>query len=396
MSVSRKVDKDMTRASWIRRMFEQGEKLKREYGRESVFDFSLGNPILEPPKEVLDVLLDLVSNPPAGLHRYMANAGDLQTRQSIADYLGDVHKTVFSPHDVIMTNGAAGGLNVALKALLDPGDEVVVVSPFFTEYGFYVDNHGGKLVEARSSDDFDLDPDEIERTVGPRTKAVIINSPNNPTGRLYSEQSLLQLARVLERKQSIHGHVITLISDEPYRKIVYDGLEVPSVFSVYPNTILIVSHSKDLGLAGERIGYAAISPTHRNRSELESVMTFVNRTLGFVNAPALFQKVVARCQDASVPVKVYQELRDLFCDILDKAGLEYFRPQGAFYLFPKTPIEDDVKFVNMLLKERLLAVPGSGFGRPGYMRLSFCVTRQEILDASDVLHRVAQSAREGA
>lgn len=392
MPISQKVDKDMTRASWIRRMFEQGKRLKREHGEKAVFDFSLGNPILEPPPEVQEALLDLVSNPPAGLHRYMANAGDIQARQAIADYLGAIHETDFSVSDVIMTTGAAGGLNVALKALLDPGDEVVVLSPFFTEYRFYVDNHGGRLVEAQSDRDFNLDPGELERTLGPKTKAVIINSPNNPTGRLYSQDSLEKLGEVLSRKQSKHGHPISLISDEPYRKIVYDGLQVPSVFSAYPNTIVIVSHSKDLGLAGERIGYAAISPAHEDRSQLEAAMTFVNRTLGFVNAPALFQRVVARCQDASVPVEKYQELRDLFCDCLDRAGLEYIRPQGAFYLFPKTPIPDDVKFVNMLLKERVLAVPGSGFGRPGYMRLSYCVTREEIIGAAGIIERVAKQA----
>ncbi len=393
MPISEKIAEDMTRASWIRRMFEQGRRLKEEHGEKSVFDFSLGNPILEPPEEVKEALRDLVTNSPSGLHRYMANAGDGNARQAIADYLNKEHKADFSHSDVIMSTGAAGGLNVALKALLDPGDEVVVIMPFFTEYRFYVDNHGGKLVKAQSDENFDLDPEELDRVVGPRTKAVIINSPNNPTGRLYSQENLEQLGEVLTRKQSLHGHPITLISDEPYRKIVYDGLKVPSVFSVYPNTVMIVSHSKDLGLAGERIGYAAVSPVHDDRAQLESAMTFVTRTLGFVNAPALFQQVVARCQDASVPVERYQELRDLFCDVLENAGLEYSRPQGAFYLFPKTPIDDDVKFVNMMLQERVLAVPGSGFGSPGYMRLSYCVTKEEIMGAAGAIERVVQNAK---
>ena len=367
----------MTQASWIRKMFEEGIRMKQEVGEDNVFDFSLGNPIMEPPESCRQALRELVQNPPAGMHRYMHNAVHPQVRARVAEYLSADTGQALEADDIIMSCGAGGALNVALKALLDPGDEVVVVAPCFPEYRFYIDNHGGKLVVAESAENFDLDLGELERALGKKTKALILNSPNNPTGRMYSAGRLKELGDLLARKEEAGGP-ITILSDEPYRKIVFDGGKPPPIFDAHPNTILITSHSKDLGLPGERIGCAAISPGHLDRMALRNAMTFTNRTLGFVNAPALFQRVVARNQSASVPVDEYQKLRDIFCRGLDQAGLQYTRPQGAFYLFPRTPTDDDLAFVRALQRHYILAVPGSGFGRGGHIRLSFCVTQKEI------------------
>ncbi len=393
MAIATKVEQDMTRASWIRKMFEQGVRMKQELGADQVFDFSLGNPILEPPEAVQSSLRKLLDEPPPGLHRYMPNAGHPNVRFQIAAHLAEEHGQPFEAEDVIMTTGAAGGLNVALKSLLDPGDEVVIIAPYFTEYPFYADNHGGRTVAVDATEDFDLDIAALADAIGPKTKVVLINSPNNPTGRMYTAERLAELGRLLADKERESGRVITLLSDEPYRKIVYDGLNAPSVFDAHPNTVLVLSHSKDLGLAGERIGYLSISPRHADRMDLRGAATFTNRTLGFVNAPATFQHVAAACQSESVPVESYQALRDLFCAGLDRAGIEYRKPQGAFYLFPKTPIADDLKFTQMLLENRVLAVPGSGFGRPGHMRLAYCVTQAEIEGALPIFERVAAEAR---
>jgi aspartate aminotransferase len=393
MSISAKVQRDMTQASWIRKMFEEGLRLKRELGAENVFDFSLGNPILEPPGPVQASLRRLIDDPPPGLHRYMANAGHPEVRQQIAEYLRAEFAEAFEPDDVVMTTGAAGGLNVLLKSLLDPGDQVIVIAPYFTEYRFYIDNHGGQMQVAESTADFDLDLDSLEQALSDRTKVVLLNSPNNPTGRMLSAERLAQLGQLLQDKERELGRPITILSDEPYRKIVYDGLRTPPIFAAHPNTVLVMSHSKDLGLAGERIGYTVISPRHQERAALRGATTFVNRTLGFVNAPALFQRVAGENQTASVPLAVYQELRDLFCQVLEDAGIEFVRPQGAFYLFPKTPIPDDIAFVRSLQANRVLAVPGTGFGRPGHIRLAFCVTRAEIEGAGPIFKKVVSELR---
>ena len=393
MAVSKKINSFMTKASWIRKMFEEGIRMKREVGADKVFDFSLGNPIMEPPESCREALRELAHNPPAGMHRYMSNAGHPEVRARVAEYLSADTGADLEAEDVIMTCGAGGALNAALKALLDPGDQVVVIAPCFPEYRFYTDNHGGELVVAESAADFDLDLAELDRTVSRRTKALILNSPNNPTGRMYSAGRLKELGDLLAKKEKEAGGPITILSDEPYRKIVFDGAKTPPVFDAHPNTILITSHSKDLGLPGERIGFAAIGPGHSDRRPLRDAMTFTNRTLGFVNAPALFQRVVARNQAASVPVQEYQRLRDIFCDGLDRTGLQYLRPQGAFYLFPKTPSDDDLAFVRALQKHYILAVPGAGFGRGGHIRLSFCVTQREIEGALPGIKKAVEESR---
>jgi aspartate aminotransferase len=378
MPISSKVSSSMSNASYIRKMFEEGNRLRKEMGPDRVFDFSLGNPILEPPSKFQEKLKQLVNQPVPGMHRYMPNAGYPEARAKIASYVSTEHGVKIEQDDVIMTCGAGAGLNIALKSLLDPGDEVIVLAPFFPEYSFYIDNHGGQIKIVQTNSDFVLDPSAIEAAITNRTKALILNSPNNPTGCLYSASSLQNLGEILKRAQNRFDHPITLLSDEPYRKIVFDGEKTPTVLAVHPNTILITSHSKDLGLAGERIGYAVISPEHSDRVALRGALTFTNRTLGFVNAPALFQRCVADVQDASVDISTYQKLRDLLCAGLKNAGFQFTLPQGAFYVFPKTPIPDDVAFVQHLLKYGILSVPGSGFGRSGHIRLCFSVTQQEI------------------
>ena len=393
MSIASKIEHNMTQASWIREMFEEGIRMKKEFGAENVFDFSLGNPILEPPESVQASLRGLAENPPRGLHRYMSNAGHPEVRSKIADHLSQDMGEAFEAEDIVMTSGAAGALNVVIKSLINPGDQVLIVAPAFPEYRFYVNNHGGELVTVQSSADFDLDIKALAEAITHRTQILLINSPNNPTGRMYSAERLAQLGELLAEKEKAFGRPITLLSDEPYRKIVYDGLVAPSVFAAHPHSILVLSHSKDLGLAGERIGYAAICPRHADRLALRGALTFCNRTLGFVNAPALFQRIVADNQTASVPLSTYAELRDLFCQGLDQAGFEYLRPQGAFYLFPKTPIPDDLEFVRALQKNRVLAVPGTGFGRPGHIRLSYCVSKAEIEAALPIFKKVAAEAR---
>ncbi len=390
MAISNKIENQMKSASWIRRMFEQGIELKKKYGEENVYDFSLGNPVLDPPGCVLEKLASLCTGEPAGIHRYMPNAGHPTVRAAIAKYLSGQSGLEIEAEDVVMTCGAGGGLNVVLKALLDPGDEVVVIAPFFPEYAFYTDNHGGKLVVAESGQDFGLEREPLLEALSPKTKAVIINSPNNPTGRVYTDGELRMLSELLLQHGEKHGRVVTLISDEPYRKIVYDGVELPPVLAIYPNSILVNSHSKDLGLAGERIGYAVIGPSHADRKLLRDAMTFTNRILGFVNAPALFQFVAAECQQASVPVEHYKELRDLLCSGLDEAGIEYRRPEGAFYLFPRAPGGDEIRFSQALMEQRVLVVPGSGFGRAGYFRMSYCVTREQIEGAIPAIVEAAR------
>ncbi len=374
-------------------MFEEGLHLRQEPNAAPVYDFTLGNPILEPPTAVQRALREAVLNPTPGMHRYMPNAGYPECRARVGEYLRRDLGVPIEGEDVIMTSGAAGAMNVALKSLIDPGDEVVVIAPYFPEYFFYIDSVGGVISVAESTADFDLDLAAIERAVGVRTRVLILNSPNNPTGRLYSGARLRELGELLAEKERLTGAPITILSDEPYRKIVFDDRSAPSVMAAHPNTILINSHSKDLGLPGERIGYAAISPAHRDRRELHNALTFNNRALGFVNAPALFQRVVADVQEARVDVGQYQRLRDQFFRGLSQAGLQCVQPEGAFYLFPQTPTPDDMAFVRALQRYRVLAVPGSGFGRAGHIRLCFCVTPEEIDGALPGIEQAVADSR---
>ncbi len=378
MSVSVRIKAALESSSWIRRMFEEGAELKARLGAERVCDFTLGNPDLEPPPRFKEELVAAAQEARPGLHAYMPNAGLQQVRRALALHLSHLHRMDFQTDDLIMTCGAAGALNVILKALLDPGDEVVIFAPYFPEYLFYADNHGGVPRVVETDEAFQMDLNRLEVALSRQTRAVIINSPNNPTGQVYDEASLKELGRVLSHHRDRHGRPVYLVMDEPYRRLVYDGLALPSVFEAYPHTLLATSFSKDLSIPGERLGYAAVSPRATGRGELAAGMVLANRILGFVNAPALMQRVVARLPEVSVDIAPYAKRRELFCDLLTQAGYDFLKPQGAFYLFPKAPGGDDLAFVARLKEENILAVPGRGFGRPGYFRLAFCVPEAVI------------------
>ena len=373
MTIAKKIEESIKRSSWIRKMFEEGARLKAQHGADKVFDFSLGNPNLPPPETFRRVLKEVAEDERAGVHAYMPNTGLAETRRAVAAFLAKEQGAALSADDVVMTCGAAGALNVILKAVLDPGDEVITPAPFFVEYGFYADNHGGVLKTVPTHDDFTLDLAAIEAAVTEKTKVVLINSPNNPTGQVYSAESLAALGKILTEKGKAFGRTIYLVSDEPYRKIVFDGIEVPSIFSAYPESILVTSYSKDISIPGERLGFIAVSPEAGYKAELLGALALANRILGFVNAPALMQRVVARIQGETVDVSAYARKRDLLCDGLAECGYDFVRPPGAFYLFPRSPTADDVAFVQALQEELILVVPGSGFGGPGHFRISYCV-----------------------
>ncbi len=388
MPVSRKILGSIERSSWIRKMFEEGNERKAKYGAENVFDFSLGNPNLEPPVRFNQVLDELIHDKTKGLHAYMPNAGFVQTRQAVADYLTRFNAPKFSADEIVMTVGAGGALNVVLKTVLDPGDEVIIPRPYFVEYNYYIDNHQGvpRVVDTKA--DFSLDLDAIASAVTENTRAILINSPNNPTGRVYRKKGMEELADLLSDYSKTLGHPIYLISDEPYRKIIYDDIVVPSVFDAYKESFVVTSFSKDLSLPGERIGYAATCPEMSDRKLIVEGMILCNRILGYVNAPALMQRAIPHLLEESVDVSLYQKKRDMLCEGLASFGYQFIRPEGAFYLFPKTPIEDDVAFVNALQAENILTVPGSGFGGPGHFRIAFCVSDERIKGALPGFERV--------
>ena len=378
MAVSNKVKGFMEQGSWIRKMFEEGISLKQQFGEENVFDLSLGNPIMEPPQEFFDELRRVAENPIAGLHRYMPNAGFVETRDAVAAQLREETGQDFTANEIIMCCGAGGALNVILKTLLDPGDEVVIFAPYFVEYFFYADNHGGACKVVPPNDDFLPDLDAFENAIVENTKIVLLNSPNNPSGVLYSAELLVQLGEIIQRKEKEFGSEIFLVSDEPYRKILFDGLKYPHIFDHHVRSIVATSHSKDLALPGERIGFVAVHPDYDDKTELMDGLVFCNRTLGFVNAPALIQHIVKNLQSVTIDVQQYQDKRDFMYQNLTEIGYEMPMPQGAFYMFPKSPIEDDVEFTAELQKSNVLVVPGRGFGSPGHFRLSYCVTDETL------------------
>jgi aspartate aminotransferase len=392
MAISARIRTAIQNSSWIRRMFEEGAELKARLGADRVYDFTLGNPDLEPPPRFKTELVKAAQDPRPGLHCYMPNAGLLATRQAVAEMLSRVHDLEFKGHDVILTCGASGGLNIILKALLDPGDEVIIFAPYFPEYLFYADNHGGVARVVETDAHFQLDMDRLAAALSPRTRAVIINSPNNPTGQIYDRETLKELGRFLARHAGRHGRPVYLVADEPYRHLVYDGATVPSPFAAYPNTLLATSFSKDLSIPGERLGYVAVSPKATGRGELEAGMVLANRILGFVNAPALMQRVVASLTQVTLDITPYIRRREQFCDLLSQAGYKFLRPPGAFYLFPQAPGGDDLAFVSRLKEENILAVPGRGFGRPGYFRLAFCVSEAVIAAAAPGFARAREKA----
>lgn len=373
MSVSDNVRARMAEGSWVRKMFEEGINLKKRVGEENVFDLSLGNPIMEPPPDFKKELSRVVNNPTPGMHRYMENAGYLETRAAVATQLSQETKIAFKADHIVMTCGAAGGLNVVLKTILNPGDEVIVFAPYFMEFANYIDNHGGLTRVVPTDEHFLPRLDILDVVINAKTKGVIINSPNNPTGVVYSEKVVHELGEVLRKKEAQLGTTIFLISDEAYRKIVYDEVKYVPVLHHYRNSIIVSSHSKDLALPGERIGYIAIHPECSNQEELVNGFIFCNRILGFVNAPALMQRVVRNLQAVTVSIAEYQKKRDFLYKNLSEMGYSIVKPQGAFYMFPKSPVEDDMAFVDELRRSNVLVVPGRGFGTPGYFRISYCV-----------------------
>jgi aspartate aminotransferase len=369
--ISRAIAEQMEQSSWIRRMFEIGIQLRRERGAENVFDFTLGNPEVEPPAAVLDALRQVVAEERPHGHGYMPNAGFPEVRAAVARRLAERTGIAFGAADILMTTGAAGAINTVLKALLDPGDEVLVLNPYFPEYRFYIENHGGRVAPVETGRRFQPDLAAIATAITPRTKALILNSPNNPTGAVYDAEVLRQLDRIIPEGMLV-------IADEPYRPLTFDGVEPPETLRLVRRAVLAWSWSKAMAIAGERIGYLVIPPHLPEAAALRNACTFANRILGYVNAPALWQLVVARVQDATVDVAHYQAKRDLLCDALCAMGYDAPRPQGSFYAFPKTPLADDVAFIRLLQDEGILAVPGSGFGRAGYMRLSLTIARADI------------------
>jgi aspartate aminotransferase len=377
MPIATNVKQHINNASWIRKMFEEGDTLRARYGEENVFDFSLGNPTMEPPRELEEELKQLAYHPLPGMHRYMNNAGYLETRAAVAEVIAENCGLPVSANQVVMTCGAGAALNVVLKTLLNPGDEVIILTPYFVEYKFYIDNQGGIPVEVACTEDFQPDLEAIAAAINNRTRALIINSPNNPTGVIYPAATLNRLGELLERKERELGTTIYTISDEPYARISF-GDPVPCIFSAIRNAIIVTSHSKDLALPGERIGYLAAHPQLEDLELFLQGVVFCNRVLGFVNAPALMQRLVTKLQRVSVDIDEYRYKRDLLYNELIALGFEVVKPGGGFYLFPRSPLADELEFIRLAQKHRILLVPGSGFGAPGYFRIAYCVDNRMI------------------
>lgn len=393
MAIAMKIASHISKSSWIRKMFEEGGRLRQEFGAENVFDFTLGNPDVEPPAAFQEELLKLAQNPVPGMHRYMNNAGYEETRGAVAAKLSKDSGLAVTAEHVIMTCGAGGALNVVLKTILNPGEEVIILAPYFVEYKFYIDNHGGVPVEVWTDrETFQLDIEAIRNAITSRTRAILICSPNNPTGVIYPAESLKQLGDMLKKIHRDNGHLIYVISDEPYARIAYDGKHVPNIFPLVESSIIVTSHSKDLALPGERIGYLAANPRMDTVMQFMEGAVFSNRVLGFVNAPAMMQRLVAGLQDQSVDIELYQQKRDLLVRHLKSFGFTMVVPDGAFYLFPQSPLKDDVEFVKMAQKHRILLVPGTGFGAPGFFRIAYCVDMAMIERSLPAWEKLAKEA----
>jgi aspartate aminotransferase len=380
MAIATKIAGFIERASWIRRMFEEGERLRRIHGADKVYDFTLGNPNVEPPPEFEEEFRKLAEHPVPGMHRYMSNAGYEETRNAVAEVLAENSGLSVTGRQVVMTCGAGGALNVVLKTILNPGEEVIILTPFFVEYKFYIDNHGGVPVEVWTDrETFQIDPRAVESAINEKTRAIIICSPNNPTGVIYPADILEAFGDTVKRKEKELGRQIYVISDEPYARISYDGKHVPSIFRFVDNSVIVTSHSKDLALPGERIGYLAASPKMEEVDIFMEGAIFSNRVLGFVNAPALMQRLVTGLQRASVNVDEYRQKRDLLWESLTGLGFRMVKPDGAFYMFPRSPLPDDIEFIRIAQKHHILLVPGAGFGAPGFFRIAYCVDREMIV-----------------
>lgn len=396
MILSTQVDGYLSKSSWIRRMFEAGIELKKQYGADNVYDFSLGNPDLAPPAVVAEGLRRLADEAETPfVFGYMPNAGYPQVRERLAEVVSAEQGSAVGADRVVITCGAAGGINALFRAVLEPGDEVICPAPYFVEYGFYVENFRGVLKPVPSKPlTFELDLKAIAGAITARTRCVLINSPNNPTGRIYSQAEIGQLADMLRTVSAKTGRPILLVSDEPYRFLAYDGARVPAIFPLYEHSVVVSSFSKNLALAGERVGYVAVNPAMPEGDRLVAGVILTNRILGFVNAPAVGQKLLAGALGHEVDASVYARRREAMAEVLRAANLDFSLPQGAFYFFPRIPVgTDDTAFVNTLMEERILAVPGSGFGYPGYFRLAFCVDENVIRGAAPGFARASALAR---
>jgi aspartate aminotransferase len=392
MPIAAAIQEALGSQSLIRKMFEEGTLLKKQHGQEKVFDFSLGNPDLEPPPAFHRVFLKLAREDKKGSHGYMSNSGYPEVREALARKASAEHKVTIDGSHLVMSCGAAGGLNVVFKSILNPGDEVIVSRPYFMEYRPYVSNHGGRVVEVDALPDFNLDVEAVSAKLSSKTAAILINSPHNPSGRVYPEETILRLAKALAEHGEKCGRMPYLISDEPYRELVYEGTVVPPILSSYSESIVVSSYSKSLSLPGERIGFIAVSPEAADKQKLLGALVYATRVLGFVNAPALMQRIVAELTYARVDVEIYSRRRAAFMKVLDEAGIEYSKPDGAFYLFCKVPekkkvteekyaLGNDLDFVDNLKNNLVLGVPGSGFGKPGWLRFAYCVD-EKIIKAS--------------
>ena len=379
--------------SAIRTMFEEGRRLAALYGPENVFDFSLGNPNVPAPEAVKQAILDVLEEEdPVFVHGYMSNAGYEDVRAAVADSLNRRFGTAFHENNILMTVGAASGMNVILKTILNPGDQVLVFAPYFLEYGSYVRNYDGELsVVPPHLPDFQPDLETFRGQLSPKTKAVIINTPNNPTGVVYSEETLRKLGEILREKEREFGTDIVLISDEPYRELAYDGVEVPYVTQYYANTVVCYSYSKSLSLPGERIGYLVIPDEMKDSGEVFAAAVIANRVLGCVNAPSLMQRVIKRCVDEGVNLEAYDRNRSRLYGALKEYGFSCIRPQGAFYLFVKSPLEDEAQFCRICKEHNILVVPGSSFACPGYVRIAYCVSYQQIERSLPAFAQVARA-----
>lgn len=390
--ISEKMMGFVKNSSVIRAMFEEGKRLAGIYGEENVYDFSLGNPSVEPPVEIKEALLQVINEEnPNLVHGYMNNSGYEDVRETIANSINSKFHTAFHLENIIMTVGAAGGLNVILKTLLNPGEEVIVFAPFFGEYRNYVSNYDGKLVTVSPNTvDFQPNLEEFEKVITKNTKVVIVNTPNNPTGVVYSEETIKKLAEILNKKQKEFQTSIYLISDEPYRELVYDGAEVPYITKYYNNTIVGYSFSKSLSLPGERIGYLVIPKEIDDYEDVVEAANVATRILGYVNAPSLIQRAVAKCLDSKVDIEIYNRNRELLYHNLVSYGYQCVKPQGAFYLFVKAPGGDDKAFAEAAKKHNILIVPGFSFGCPGFFRMAYCVDYAMIERSLPGLKKLAE------
>ena len=378
-------------SSAIRAMFEEGKKLAAIYGAENVYDYSLGNPSVEPPLEVKKAIYHILeTEEPNLVHGYPNNSGFEDVRQAVAEHLNKKFGTAFSFENIVMTNGAAAALNIIFKCILNPGDEIITFAPFFTEYRNYAANYNATLtVVPANLETFEVNFDEFEKLITPRTRGVLINTPNNPSGVVYSEETIKKIATVMEKKQAEFGTDIYLISDEPYRELVYENIEVPYVSKYYKNTFIAYSFSKSLSLPGERIGYLVANSEMADFEKMMYALNVANRVCGFVNANSLFERVVPYCLDCKVDIEIYNRNRIDLYNKLTELGFKCVKPVGAFYMFPETPIEDDVAFCNAAKEFNLLLVPGSGFGCKGHMRLSYCVSHDTIINSFHAFEKLA-------